>query len=108
CRIVGREEANPNAALLLGQRVEELGHVARAQAEEELLGIGALEDSETVGSVGLREHEPRVAQVGEWQCRAGVFAQCGRHDQLETRSAPAYPGANTAALGELHREARED
>src|SRR6185369_8790414 len=61
--VVRSEEAHPRAALGLRKREEELGLVARGEAQEEVLRLGALERAEALDAIRGNEEGPRFLEV---------------------------------------------
>ena len=82
--VVRGEQAEPRAALDGRQLEEELRLVARRQAEEEVLGLGAIERAEALEPVVRRKEIPDFAQVIEGQSLGGLGS--GLHAREANRS----------------------
>src|SRR6185503_3354073 len=81
--VVGGEKPNPGPPLVRREREEELRLVARAQPEEEILGVGAIEGPETLDPVRGDEQVPRILEVLDREELGGFgFRAWRRHPDL--------------------------
>ena len=62
--VVGRQQAQPRAAIARRQPHDEVVLIARRQREEELLGVGARQEAEALDALLARQDVPRVLQLG--------------------------------------------
>ena len=106
--VVGRQEAHPRAALGGAAREEQLGLIARVQAEEEVLGLGVRQEAEALEPLLGGEDRPGVAQLGAAETRlACSLLGRSRHDAVNLLLPPG-PGRTEPRPRQGRSTRRED
>jgi len=87
--VVGREKADPRAALGRGKRAQKLRLVVRAQAEEQVLGLRPRERLKVLQAVLGDEETPRIQKVLGGEALRDVGFEIGRrHGRHRSGSVP--------------------